>query len=99
MLTQEEVKRVAALARISLTESELERFGKDLSSILDYVKTLDRANTEGIEPLYQTSGIVTAIREDESFELINQKEKGSLLIDQAPNKDSSMIKVKSIITK
>ncbi len=41
---------MAKLARIGLAEEEKEKFGKDLSSILDYVSKLNELNTKDIEP-------------------------------------------------
>jgi aspartyl-tRNA(Asn)/glutamyl-tRNA(Gln) amidotransferase subunit C len=46
-----DVEHVALLARIALTDAERERMGRDLSAVLDYVRTLDALGLEAEEPL------------------------------------------------
>ena len=58
------IKHVSGLARIKLTEKEEEKMKTELSSILGYVEQLNNVNTEGIAPLYQTTGLVNSVRED-----------------------------------
>ena len=100
MLTNKEVEHIANLARIKLSEREKEKFKKELSSILDYVKKLNELDTERVEPLYQTTGIINALRADEhrkDFEMnedLNEK-----LIGQAPSRQDRFIKVKSVLRK
>lgn len=81
MLNDTEVEKIASLARIKLDDKEKESLKKDLSSILDYVKKLDEADTSDVEPLYHPPatppatppaggwrsgpGIVNATRPDE----------------------------------
>ena len=108
MLTDQEIKHVARLARIKITEKEEEKFRKELSSILDYINKLNEINTEGVEPLYQTTGLVNSMRPDEhsgSFssgggsasgwemdEDLNKK-----LIGQSPDKEKGFIRVRSVL--
>jgi|SRR3989338_5166092 len=100
MLTEKEVEHIAQLARIKLTEKEKDKFKRELSSILDFVKKLNELDTEGVEPLYQTTGIINALRSDEhrkDFEMnedLNEK-----LIGQAPHKENRFIKVGSVLKK
>lgn len=49
-ISSSEVKRIAGLARIALTDEEEERFAKDLSSILAFVEELSRADARGAAP-------------------------------------------------
>jgi aspartyl-tRNA(Asn)/glutamyl-tRNA(Gln) amidotransferase subunit C len=49
-ITREQVLHVATLARLELSEEEVELFGKQLSSILDYVDMLERVDTSQVEP-------------------------------------------------
>lgn len=98
MLTDKEVKHIANLARIKIDENEEKSLKKDLSSILEYINKLNEVDTIGVEPLYQTTGLVNSFREDEprgDFEMnenLNEK-----LIGQAPHKEGRFIKVKSIL--
>ena len=64
MLTPEEVKKIAVLARIELTNEEVEKFRKDLSVVLDYVAELDEVNVDGVEEVSQVTGLINVQRED-----------------------------------
>jgi aspartyl-tRNA(Asn)/glutamyl-tRNA(Gln) amidotransferase subunit C len=94
------IKHIASLARIELTDKEEGKMSGELSAILGYIDQLNSINTDGVEPLYQTTGLVNSMREDKSrqdFEMnesLNQK-----LIGQAPKKEGRFIKVKSVLNK
>lgn len=63
-LTPNDVLRVAKLANVSLTESEVETFTPQLSAIVTYIEELSECDTEGVEPTSQTTGLVDVFRED-----------------------------------
>lgn len=100
MLDEKTVKHIAKLARIKLTETEEKKFQKELGAILNYINKLNEVNTDGVEPLYQTTGLVNSYRDDEprgEFKMgedLNQK-----LIGQAPHQQDRFIKVKSVLRK
>jgi aspartyl-tRNA(Asn)/glutamyl-tRNA(Gln) amidotransferase subunit C len=48
-----------------LTETEENKFGEQLGSILEYIKKLDEVNTKKVEPTAQVSGLVDVLRSDE----------------------------------
>jgi len=48
---KEQVRRIAKLARIGITEAELEPMAKELNAILSFVETLDRIDTSGVPAL------------------------------------------------
>jgi aspartyl-tRNA(Asn)/glutamyl-tRNA(Gln) amidotransferase subunit C len=64
-LTAQEVSWVAHLARLELTEAELEAMTRQLSSIVDYVDQLKRVNTDGVEPLAHPLAVHNVFRADE----------------------------------
>lgn len=64
-LTIEEVKHVAKLAKLELTDSEIKKFDDQLSSIVDFVGELSKVDTDGIEPTSQTTGLENVFRVDE----------------------------------
>ncbi|HWA64543.1 MAG TPA: Asp-tRNA(Asn)/Glu-tRNA(Gln) amidotransferase subunit GatC [Candidatus Paceibacterota bacterium] len=100
MLTDKDVDHIAALARIQLSSEEHTRLKKDLGSILTYVETLNAVDTSGVDPLYQTTGLLNSVRSDQTrneFPLSHQRD--ALLIEQAPDHDGRFIKVKPILTK
>lgn len=64
MISREELLKLAALARLKLDESEIERFQKDIAEMLAYVKTLEEVDTSGIEPQLQALISGNVLRED-----------------------------------
>lgn len=94
------IKHIASLARIKLTEGEEEKMKNELSSILDYIEQLNKVDTSGVEPLFQTTGLINSMRSDENREEFKMNEDLiSKLIGQAPNKENGFIKVKSVLNK
>lgn len=65
-LKKEEILHVAKLAKLDLTEAEIEKYTFQLSKIVDYVSELSEVNTQGIEPTSQTTGLENIKREDEA---------------------------------
>lgn len=55
MTTQDEVLRIARLARIEIDEKDLEGVRKKFSAVLDYFKILEEADTNGVQPLFHAS--------------------------------------------
>lgn len=64
MISKEEVKHLAALSRIELTEEEETRFQRDLDNILAHFDELKEVNTEGVEPLAGGSMLANQFRDD-----------------------------------
>lgn len=64
-LTADQVRHIAKLARLSLSEEEVTKFAKELTSILGYVDMLREVDTEGVEPTAQVTGQENVLREDE----------------------------------
>ena len=59
-----DVEHIAQLARLSLTDSEREKFGAQLASILSYVEKLKELDTSGVEPTSHVVTIGNVVRED-----------------------------------
>ena len=64
MLTQNEVRHIAKLSKINLTEAEVERLAPQLSSILDYFAVLEEVDTEGVPETSQVTGLESMTRPD-----------------------------------
>ena len=64
-LSRDDVLKLASLSRLKLSDDEIERFRQELSSILDYVRVLDKTDTAGLEPTYQVTGLKNVSRKDE----------------------------------
>ena len=64
-MTPDQVRWVAHLARLELTEAELATMTRQLTSIVDYVNQLQAVNTEGVEPLAHALPVQNVFRADE----------------------------------
>ena len=64
-LSKEEVEHVAKLARLSVTEEEVEVFRKHLSDILSYITKLNELDTADVEPTSHVLDLKNVLREDE----------------------------------
>ena len=58
------VARIATLARIRLSDDELEPLAVELSSILGFVEQLDEVNTDGIAPMSSVAAMALPMRDD-----------------------------------
>lgn len=93
MLTTEEVKKLAQLARIQLTDAEVEKFRKELSTVLDYVDELKQVNVDGLEEVSQVTGLVNIQREDVAVEADNH----DAIFSEVPEMKDGYFKVKAIL--
>ena len=93
MISKKEVKDIANLARIGLDEKEIEKFSKDLSSILDWMKKLNEVDVKNVEPTAHITGLENRVREDKKDDFEN-KEK---LIELFPESKNKYNKVKSVL--
>ena len=93
-ITREDVLRLAELARLNLSDDEIEKYQKELSSIIGYVEMLKNADTEGLEPTYQVTGLVNVVRPDE---VINYGATPSELLKNAPDQERNLFKVKRMV--
>lgn len=73
-LTSNQVEHVAKLANLPLSSDEEEKYGEQLSKILDYIDQLNRVDTSQVEPTFNTTGNENVIREDVSRESLSQEE-------------------------
>ena len=64
-LTAEQVKKMAKLARIRLNGEEIEHFGGEISSILDWVEMLQEVNTDDVPQMTSVENINLPLRADE----------------------------------
>jgi aspartyl-tRNA(Asn)/glutamyl-tRNA(Gln) amidotransferase subunit C len=65
VLTRGETEAIAHLARLALTDAELDRFAGELSAILDHVAALAEVDTDGVEPMTHAVPITLRLRDDE----------------------------------
>lgn len=71
MISKDEVKHIASLARIGLAEKEIDKFSKDLSSILDWIKQLEEVDISRTEAMAHITGLENVTREDKADDFEN----------------------------
>ena len=64
-LSHDDVRHIAKLCRLNLSDEEVEKFAVELSSILDFVEQLQEVDTKNVEPTEQVTGLTNAFRSDE----------------------------------
>jgi len=64
-ITKEEIKHIAELARLKLSDEEISNLGSDLDAILNYIEKLKEVDTNNVEPTSQVSGLSDVSRPDE----------------------------------
>lgn len=96
-LSPQQIEHIAELARLNLSEDEKERYAEDLSIVLDYMEKLQEVKTEGVEPTAQVTGLKNKTRSDEVKDVSDEKRKK--IIDEFPQKEGDMLKVKSVFDK
>ena len=92
-ISSDQVKKVAQLARLELNENEINNHAKQLEKILDYIKQLEKINTENIPCTTRAIEVVNVLRKDEQKDYENPEE----LLDLAPSREDKFFKVPKII--
>jgi aspartyl-tRNA(Asn)/glutamyl-tRNA(Gln) amidotransferase subunit C len=92
-VTRKEVEHIAELARLKLTESELEEYTLQLNKILEYVEKLNELDTVNVKPLSHPVEGTNVFREDVVKPSINREE----ALKNAPSKDEEFFKVPKVI--
>ena len=63
-LTEEQIRHIAKLARLKVSDAEVKKLGKELPAILDYIAVLNELDTENVPPTAQVTGLLNVFRED-----------------------------------
>jgi len=72
-LSEAEVRKVALLARIELSDAEVEKFARELTDILQFVEMLNELDTDNVEPTAQVTGLLNVSEEDEVQTFVEDK--------------------------
>lgn len=86
------VPHVAKLASLPLKKEEIEKFQKQLSSILNYIAKLNELDTKNIEPTSQVTGLENVTRDDKPSPSLSQEE----ALKNAKSKHNGFFKVPAI---
>ena len=64
MIEREEVRHVAALARLALSDDELDRMAIELAGVLEHIATIDQLDLDGVAPTSHVVAVENALRPD-----------------------------------
>lgn len=92
-ISEEQVKHVAKLAKLSFSDDELQEFTSQLGKIIDMVETLEEVDTQGVAFTSNVVETVNVLREDVAAEGWNRDE----LMRNVPESEDGFIKVPAII--
>lgn len=92
-LSREDVQHVASLARLGLSDDEVETMREQLSSILGHIEVLSQLDTEAIPPTAQVIALQNVLREDEVRDSLPQE----VLMRLAPNSRHGFIAVSEVM--
>ena len=63
-LSDDDVRHIAKLARLRLSDVDVQKFGGEISSILGYIAMLNELETDAVEPTEQVTGLANVLRSD-----------------------------------
>lgn len=92
-LSREEVLHIARLARVGLTEEEIDRFSEQLSNILENFEILQQVDTEGVPPTAQAVELQNVMREDE----VRPSCPPDDILANAPRREADYFKIRAVL--
>ena len=92
-ITEEQVKHVARLARLAISEKEKELFTRQLGEILTYIEKLKELDTSKVDPTSHVLPIKNIFREDEVRPSLPREE----ILKNAPDRAEEFFRVPKII--
>lgn len=95
MITEGEVKKVAALARLKLSVEEMQSFRGQLATILDFVEQLKPLVVDNVAPLTHMGEVLNVARADKAER--NDSSTPEKMLEQAPERKEDFVKVKAIL--
>ena len=92
-ITKEEVQKVAHLARLELNEDEIIHHAEQLEKILEYIKQLEKIDTEDVQSTTRAIEVINVFRKDERKKFDCTEE----LLELGPSREDNFFKVPKII--
>lgn len=93
-LSRDDILKLAQLARLDISEEEIESYQKELTSILQYVEQIQNTDVTGLKPTTQVTGLTNVMRADEVQDYGVSSDD---LLRLAPNIQDRQLKVKRMI--
>ena len=92
-LTTEEVRDVALLARVGMTEAELSQMRDQMSNILENFDVLSQVDTEGVEPTGHSVDVDTVMRDDQ----VSESSPIEDVLANTPSQENGFVRVRAVL--
>jgi len=92
-LSREEVLHIAALAKLGLTDNDVEKMSEQLSNILENFEALQKVDTSNVPPTAQSIDLKNVLMDDEIKASLTQEE----VLANAPQREGEFFKVKIVL--
>jgi aspartyl-tRNA(Asn)/glutamyl-tRNA(Gln) amidotransferase subunit C len=92
-LSREEVLHIARLARVGLTESEINRLSEQLSQLLENFEVLQQVDTTGVPPTAQSVDLQSVMRDDEAAPSFPSND----ILANAPRREGDYFRVRAVL--
>ena len=92
-ITEDQVKKVADLARLKLNTNQVRHHAEQIEKILDYVNQLEKIDTKGVPCTTRAIEVINVLRKDANDKFVGREE----LLDLAPSRENDFFKVPKII--
>ena len=92
-LSRDEVLRIARLARIGVTDAEVDRLSAQLSSILDHFAALQEVDTTGVPPTSYPLPLMNVMRDDVDRPSLPREE----ILANAPEVEQNFFRVRAVL--
>jgi len=92
-LSREEVLHIALLARVGLSEAEIEKASEQLSNILENFEVLQKVDTSGVPPTAQSITLQNVMKDDEADISLPPAE----ILANAPHKEGGFFRLRAVL--
>jgi aspartyl-tRNA(Asn)/glutamyl-tRNA(Gln) amidotransferase subunit C len=92
-LSREEVLHIAALAKVGVTDADVEKFREQLSNILENFTALQKLDTIGVDPTAQSIALQNVIKNDDVITSMSKED----VLANAPQREGDFFKIKIVL--
>tara|TARA_Y100000782_G_scaffold111493_1_gene139690 strand:+ start:1039 stop:1350 length:312 start_codon:yes stop_codon:yes gene_type:complete len=94
-ISEQEVRKIAELSRLSLSSDELKKRTEDMNNILNYMDTLNEIDTDNVEELYNVNDMSNPLRDDTFEKSLEKKD----VLKNSPSSNHDYIEVPLTVKK
>ena len=94
-ISEQEVRKIAELSRLSLSSDELKKRTEDMNNILNYMDTLNEIDTDNVEELYNVNDMSNPLRNDTFEQSLEKKD----VLKNSPSSNDDYIEVPLTVKK